>query len=95
MADYMEDTITGVEASDELLLVGNCDVWISGITGGSVKLQLKFPGAGQTWRDVPDEEYTADTWKTIFISEHGVFFRLLGVSATGSVYTRLARFLNT
>jgi hypothetical protein len=94
MADYMEDTIGGVEASDEFLLVGNCDIWVSGRTSGSVKLQIKFPGAGKIFQDVPGESYAVDTSKTIFISEHGVMGRLVGVSCNAGVYVRLARFLN-
>jgi hypothetical protein len=93
MGNYVEATIGGVEESGEFVAVGNCDVWVSGLTSGSVKLQVKFPNSS-TWRDVPEEEYTADIFKTLFISEHGARFKLVGVSANSGVYIRMAKGLN-
>ena len=93
MSDFMEDIIGGVEESEEFTLTGNCDIWVSGITSGSVKLQIKFKGSS-IWRDVPYEEYDEDTFKTIFVSESGVKGRLVGVSVNTGVYVRLARFMN-
>ncbi len=92
--NMVEGTIGVGGESEELLIVGNCDIWVSELTSGTVKLQIKFPGAGQGWRDVPEEEYTTGTFKTIFISEHGVYGKLLGVANNAGTYVRLARFLN-
>jgi hypothetical protein len=94
MANYMEDTLATGATSAEFMLIGNCDIWVSGLLAGSVKLQLRFP-LSSTWRDVPDGSYTVDTMKTIFISESGVIFRLVGSGNTAGVYVRLARYINT
>lgn len=93
------DKIIGVgESTDPLLMVGYCDFLIQGLASGSVKLQyLLKPTAvltAPTWTDFPGMSYTADTYKTVFISEHGTKLRLTGVANNTGVYCRLARFLN-
>ena len=93
MSYFIESTITANESSDAFLIIGNCDIWVSGLTGGAVQLEVLFPHQTE-WLPMPEELYTTSTFKTIFISEDGVRCRLTGVGATGSVYCRLARFLN-
>lgn len=86
------------ESSPSMLLVGNCDIVISGLTSGSVKLQYLLPPTvalpSPAWTDYPADAFTEDAYKTLFISEHGVQFRLTGVSNNDSVYVRMARYLN-
>jgi hypothetical protein len=90
---YVEDTLSVDGEGSEFSLIGNCDVWISGLTSGSVTLKIKFPRS-TTWRDVPDATFTQDTWKTIFISESGVQGKLVGSNNNDGVYVRLARYSN-
>lgn len=90
---FEEATLGADETSGTFLIIGNCDIWVSGLTSGTVKLQLLFPRK-TTWLDVPDGTYTDDTMKTIFISEDGVRCRLVGVSNNAGVYVRMGRFLN-
>lgn len=91
--NFMADTLATGGTSEEFLVVGQCDIWVSNLTGGSVKLQIKFPDES-SFRDVPGESYAANIYKTIFISEHGVAVRLVGVGNSADTYVRLARFLN-
>ena len=93
------DKVIGVgEASPEFLVVGYCDILASGITTGAIKLQYKLPPSTElpapAWTDFPDGSYTADFYKTVFLSEHGVIMRLLGVANNAGVYVRIARYLN-
>lgn len=93
------DTIIGVgEASTSMVIVGNCDLVISGLSAGAVKLQYKLPKTAvltvPAWTDFPDGSFTEDVYKTIFISEHGVEMRCLGVANNAGVYIRFARYLN-
>lgn len=85
---FVEATLGVDESTDEIVLEGNCDVWISNLSSGTVKLQLRFPRSS-TWRDAA--EYSADAYKTIYVGESGIRFRLLGVSNNADVYARLAR----
>ncbi len=86
------------ESTDGILMVGYCDFLISGLSSGAVKLQyLLKPTAvliAPTWTDFPDMSFTADVYKTVFISEHGTLLRLTGVANNAGVYCRLSRFLN-
>jgi len=96
---HMVETLLGVgEASSEFLIVGNCDVLVENLTAGSVKLQYKLPPstlkAVPAWTDFPDGLFTTATYKTVFISEHGVTMRVLGVANNADVYVRLSRYLN-
>jgi hypothetical protein len=93
------DAVLGVdESSPAFLVVGNCDVVVQGLTSGAVKLQYKLTKTAAlpspAWTDMPDSTFTVDTYKTIFISEHGVTCRLTGASNNAGVYVRLAKFLN-
>lgn len=93
------DTILAANASSAAFLtVGYCDIVISGLTSGSVKLQYKLPPTAvltaPAWTDFPDGSFTEDAYRTIFVSEHGVQMRLTGVSNNANVYVRLARYIN-
>jgi len=93
------DKILGVnESSPSFLIVGNCDIVVSGLSAGAVKLQYKLPPTAvltePAWTDFPNKSFTADTYSSIFVSEHGVQMRLTGVSNNAGVYVRLARYLN-
>jgi hypothetical protein len=81
------------EATDWFPLIGKCDIWVNGLLAGSVKLQFLFQG-DLTPYDVPDGEFTADTFKTIFVSDEEIRGRLIGVGNTDGVIARLSRFKN-
>lgn len=93
----IEATLATGDASPEFLVVGNCDILIEGLSAGSVKLQYKLPPSTikptPAWTDFPGGEFTVDTYKSVFISEHGVTMRFLGVG-NDSCYVRIARYLN-
>lgn len=96
---HMVEASLGVgESSAGFLIVGQCDVLVEGLTAGAVKLQYKLPPstlkAAPAWTDFPDESYTTDVYKTVFISEHGVQLRLTGVANNAATYVRLGRYLN-
>lgn len=96
---HFSDSILGTNgASSPFLAVGYCDICIQGLTSGAVKLQYLLPPTmllpTPTWADFPDGSYTEDTFETIFISQHGVHVRFLGVSNNGSVYVKIARHNN-
>lgn len=93
------DAVLGIgESSPDFLLTGNCDIIVQGLTAGAVKLQYRLtPTAAlpaPAWADFPDGNFTADTYQTIFISEHGVNFKLVGVANNAGVYVRMAKFMN-
>ena len=96
---HMVETLLGVgQASSEFLIVGNCDILVENLTSGSVKLQYKLPPstlkAVPAWTDFPGGLFTTAIYKTVFISEHGVIMRVLGVGNNANVYVRLSRYLN-
>lgn len=93
----IEATLGTGDASPGFLVVGNCDILVEGLSSGSVKLQYKLPPSvikeSPAWTDFPGGEFTADIYKSVFISEHGVELRLLGVG-NDECYVRIARYLN-
>jgi len=93
------DAVLGIGGtSPAFLLVGNCDVVVQGLTTGAVKLQYRLSPTVALpvpeWKDFPDGSFIVDTYQTIFISDHGVIFRLLGVGNNAGVYVRMAKFMN-
>jgi len=98
MADFFDAVLGASESSAGYNITGHCDFLISGLTSGTVKLQFKHPAstnnATPAWTDFPDGAYTEDTYKTIFVSEHGVRFRFTGVSNNADVYVRFGRWNN-
>jgi hypothetical protein len=102
MAHAIDATINDTESTaDGFVITGQCDIVIEGLTSGSVKFQYKLPpvpgsaaGHANVWTDFPEGEFTADTYKTVFISEHGVTGRLYGNGCNDGVYVRLARYNN-
>jgi hypothetical protein len=98
MANKTVDAVLGVDAStDSLLCVGQCDIIVQGLSEGAVKLQYLLPKTvaltSPAWVDFPDGSFIVDTYKTIFISEHGVKLRLTGVSNNDTVYVKIAKHL--
>jgi hypothetical protein len=91
--NYMEDTVGVDGTSDTFQLIGNCDIWVSNLSAGTMTLEIRFPGSS-TWRSHPDGAFTEATSKTIFFSENGVMGRFVGASNNADVYVRLARFMN-
>lgn len=91
---YQADTLGVGENSTPFIVVGSCDLWVFNLTSGTVKFQVAFPEDRSTWYDHPDGAFTADTSKTIFISEDKVQGRFLGVSNNADVYVRVGRTLN-
>ena len=94
----MVDAVLGAnESTDDFLVVGLCDVIVDGLSSGGVTLQYKLQPStalpSPAWTTFPEGEFTEDTYKTVFISEHGVKCRLTGVSNNAGVYGRLARHL--
>lgn len=93
------DAVLGAgESSEGIVVVGQCDILVSGLTGGQVNLQYKLSKTpnlpSPDWTDFPEGSFTSDVYKTVFISEHGIKCRLTGVGNNAGVYVRLGRFLN-
>lgn len=89
------DGVLGVgEETDSIKLIGKADLVISGLTAGSVKLQYKLrPTDNLTspaWTDYPNGSYTADTFTSIEVNDHGTEFKLVGVTNNAGVYARLS-----
>lgn len=87
---YTKSTLAANGSSSYLIINGSCDILVKGLTAGSIKLQAIFP-EDTTPIDIPDGSFTADVFKTIFISEDQVKVRLTGVSNNAGVIVRLAR----
>lgn len=84
------DTIGGVESTDWFIIQGTCDLFVSGLTSGSVKLQILFQGE-TVEKDWPEGEFADNVYKTLFISEEQAKVRVIGVSCNAGVYVRLGR----
>lgn len=94
------DKVLGANGeSPPFFVIGNCDIIINGLTSGSVKLQYLLTETDElpvpAWTDYPEGTFSADIFKTIFISSTGVQCKFVGVSNNAGVYVRLSRFLNT
>lgn len=83
-------TVTETEAFN---LAGYCDIWIIGLTSGSVELKILFPDETE-FRSYPDASYSSPIAKSIFISEKGVFGKLVGNSCNDGTYLRLSSHYN-
>jgi hypothetical protein len=99
MNQRLVDAVLDVdESSPSFLAVGYCDIVVQGLSAGSVKLQYKLKPTtalpAPAWVDFPDGSFSADTYTTVFFSEHGVNLRLTGVGNNDTVYVRLASFVN-
>jgi hypothetical protein len=90
MIGVISGTLATGATSSVIALYGNCDVLISGLLTGAVKMQVLLPGE-TTWIDAPGINFTESVWKTLYISEHGVRARLVGVANTAGVYYRISR----
>lgn len=72
----VDNLLAANASSTAFLAVGYCDIVISNLTSGSVKLQYKLPPTAvltaPAWTDFPDGSFTENVYRTIFFSEHGV-----------------------
>lgn len=95
---YMDDIVGVGESSPEFLAIGYCDICIQGLTAGTIKVQYRLPKTtvltAPDWKDFPDGSYTADTFDTLFVSQHGVYIKFLGVGNNAGVYVKAARHNN-
>jgi len=93
--DYIDVVLGANESSNKFHVTGYCDVIISGLTSGAVKLQyLLHPTVAlpvPAWTDFPDGSFSTNLFSTIFLSSHGVYFRWVGVSNNAGVYVKIAR----
>ena len=93
----VDANLGATDSTDAIVINGQCDVLIQGLTGGSVKLQYRLGPTdvltAPAWQDFPGGSFSEDVYKTVFISEDQVWLRLTGVSAAGTPYVRLARHL--
>jgi len=95
-----KDKVLGVdEYTDSIVVTGQCDILIYGLTSGTIKLQFKLQPSTELpspdWWDFPNGTFSADAFQTVFVSGDGVKCRLLGVDNNAGVYVRIAKFLNT
>ena len=90
MSEFVEATLGVDEESQSLVLVGDCDIYISNLTSGEVSVYIKFPQQ-TSFRAMSDATFTSDASKTIFFSEHGIEVKLVGNGNNAGVYVRLAR----
>ena len=89
-----ETTSVTVSETTDFELAGYCDIWILGLTSGSVELQVKFPDE-ETFRAYPDGLFTSDIANSIFISEKGVMGKLVATATNDGTYLRISRHFNT
>jgi len=96
MGMFTDKTLGANESTNSIFLSGSCDLLVQGLTSGTVKLQYLLPAstenASPSWEDFPDGAFTEDVYKTLFISETKIQFRLTGVSNNAGVYVRLGRY---
>jgi hypothetical protein len=101
MAHAVEAILGVDESCAQFLITGKCDILVEGLTSGAVQLQYKLPKStvktAPAWTAWPGTggTFTADAYKTVFLSEHGVLCRLTGVSNNNGVYVRIGRYNNT
>ena len=97
--DKVEGLLDDTDTTDAIIGEGQFDVVVEGLTSGSIKLQYKLPKVKDSviydpdWVDFPDGEFVTDVYKTVFISEAGVFLRALGSGNNSGVYVRIAKHL--
>jgi len=98
MAINIDAVLAAGEESVPFMVVGNCDILVSGLTAGSVALQYKLTPTtalpDPQWTLFPEGTFTTDIYKTVFISEHGVLCKLVGQGNNAGTYVRLSRYLN-
>jgi hypothetical protein len=88
---FLKATLGAGESSRYFLVNGNCDILISGLTAGSVKLEALFQGEVAPI-DLPGGSFNADIFETIFISEDQVRLRFTGVGNNAGVVVRFGRY---
>ena len=94
----MDALVATDQVSPEFLAIGYCDIAVQNLLAGTMKLQYKLPVTANLpapeWKDFPDGAFTTDTFQTIFVSQHGVMVRFVGVANNTSVYVKAARHNN-
>jgi hypothetical protein len=98
MSSRVIDAALGVNASSaSFFAAGYCDLIVQGLSAGAVKLQYKLSPTtalpSPAWVDFPDGSFSADTYTTLFFSEHGVRLRMTGVSNNDGVYVRVSSYV--
>lgn len=96
---YVDKVMAPGGETDDIAVVGQCDILVQGLTSGSVKLQYLPPATEELpapeFSDFPDGEFTEDVYKTIFMSDGRVRFKLVGIGNNDGVYAKIARFHNS
>lgn len=92
------DAVLGVgESSSDFLVNGYCDIVVSGLTAGAVKMQYMLSKTTAlpvpTWTDFPDGSFTTDVFNTVFISADDVRVKMVGVANNAGVYVRITKHL--
>jgi len=93
------DAVLGVgDTSPEFHVVGYCDLVIQGLTSGAVKLQYLLDKTtalpSPAWTDFPDGSFSTNIFNTVFLSQHGVYMRFVGVANNAGTYVKIAWHLN-
>jgi len=72
--------------------VGVCEFIVQGLTQGIIKIQYLIPKTdvmtNPVWVDYPGLAFTGNTYKKVYLSEEGVYFRAVGVDNNNDVYVR-------
>lgn len=93
--NYMDVVLGANGESPEIHVTGYCDIVIQGWTSGSVKLQYLLDKTvampEPVWTDFPDGSFSENTFKTIYLCSHGVYFKFVGVANNAGVYVKIAR----
>lgn len=90
--------LNGTDETEPVKLVGSCDIFIQGMTSGTVTLKYKLKKTDiltdPQWFPHPDGEFIEDTAKTIFISDFGNEYKLVSEGTNAETYARLSYFIN-
>lgn len=87
--DYLLDA-NGV--SDKFPAIGACEFIIQGLTTGIIKIQYLIPKTptmtSPEWVDYPGLSFISDTYRKVYLSTEGVYFRAVSVGSNDNVYIR-------
>lgn len=89
---HYDEYIDANETTEQFPGVGVCEFIIQGLTSGMVKIQYLIPKTptipSPTWADYPGLAFVSDTYRKVYLSEEGVYFRAVGVGNNNDVYIR-------
>lgn len=95
MSEYTDKVIEANGSTSAFLVRGDCDIIVTGLTAGLVKLQFKLPKTAElitpTWIDFPGGTFNTNVAKTIFMAGDQVKFKLVGVGNNAGVYCKISR----